>query len=216
MDYLYFLRDRTRFIRAFYDEAAAGFIERKRKIEAGEEPFAPSYSFEADEPAFLDEWCEADESLDVLGQMCISFLAGSLQLYLKEALADRRVVPSEDTKAAFKQGWINGYRAVFRGQLGIDWTTGPSNLAILEEMVLARHRAQHPESITTLRVAQSAKDAIKYPRGFFADEFELAAATRRDPPLTDDVRPLRLNVTREKLCTAIDEVERLCDWLNGQ
>jgi hypothetical protein len=44
MDCLYFLRKRTDFIRAFYADASAPFTERKRKIEAGEEPFTPQYT----------------------------------------------------------------------------------------------------------------------------------------------------------------------------
>ncbi|KXK32895.1 MAG: hypothetical protein UZ01_00317 [Candidatus Brocadia sinica] len=87
MEVLFFLQIRTKFIRAFYAEASFPFTERKRKIEAGEDPFKPLYN-EGGEPQFLKEWEEADEALDVLGQMCISMLSSSLQLYLKESVND--------------------------------------------------------------------------------------------------------------------------------
>jgi len=62
VDVGFFLKDRIAFIRQFYDAASLPFVERKRKIDAGEDPFVPPYS-EDDEPPFLSEWIEADESL---------------------------------------------------------------------------------------------------------------------------------------------------------
>jgi hypothetical protein len=59
-------RDRIKFINQFYKAASLPFAEKKRKIEAEEEPFVPPYSEDAD-PHFLNEWIEADESLQVLG-----------------------------------------------------------------------------------------------------------------------------------------------------
>jgi hypothetical protein len=65
MDVLYFLNKRTEFIKNFYEDASFQFTDRKNKIDAGEFPFDPPYS-ENGEPAFLDEWIEANEALDVL------------------------------------------------------------------------------------------------------------------------------------------------------
>jgi hypothetical protein len=81
MDVNFFFNERIAFIRQFYDAASYPFVEKKRKIEAEEEPFIPPYS-EDGEPPFLDEWIEADESLQVLGYSCISMLSAALQLYL--------------------------------------------------------------------------------------------------------------------------------------
>jgi hypothetical protein len=66
MDVRYFLGERLDFTEQLYVNSAAPFIERKRKIEAEEEPFVPPYS-EDPEPAFLSEWLEAEESLQVRG-----------------------------------------------------------------------------------------------------------------------------------------------------
>ena len=73
MDVRYFLDQRLAFIEQLYVNSAVSFIERKRKIEAEEKPFVPPYS-EDPEPAFLSEWLEADESLQVLGGSCVSML----------------------------------------------------------------------------------------------------------------------------------------------
>ena len=82
MDVRFFLNRRLAFIRQFYVTASEAYVERKRKIEAEEEPFIPPYS-EDSEPAFLEEWIEADESLQVLGRSCLSMLAATLHLYFK-------------------------------------------------------------------------------------------------------------------------------------
>ena len=61
MDVLFFLKERTKFIRYFYETAGEPFRETIRKIEADEAPFDdPPYS-EDGEPPFLEEWTEADE-----------------------------------------------------------------------------------------------------------------------------------------------------------
>jgi hypothetical protein len=88
MNVLFFLQRRIVFIRDFYRDASSPFDERKRKIEASEEPFEPPPYDEGEstEPPFLEEWMEASESLDVLGQMCISMLSSSLRLYLQESV----------------------------------------------------------------------------------------------------------------------------------
>jgi hypothetical protein len=75
MDVLYFLKERTRLIRDYYEHAARPFGEIIRKIEAEEEPYIPPSS-EDPEPAFLSEWIEADELLEVTGRCCISTCRG--------------------------------------------------------------------------------------------------------------------------------------------
>lgn len=44
MDVLFFLKERTRLIRQYYVHAASPFNEIIRKIEAGEQPYVPTYS----------------------------------------------------------------------------------------------------------------------------------------------------------------------------
>ncbi|MBN6741067.1 hypothetical protein JKG47_11090 [Acidithiobacillus sp. MC6.1] len=92
--------------------SSAPFIERKRQIEAEEEPFVPPYS-EDPEPAFLDEWLEAEESLQVLGRTCISMLAAVFHLYFKALERQTGIPVDASLKADFKNGWFNGYKAYF-------------------------------------------------------------------------------------------------------
>ena len=81
MDVLFFFKQRTRFIRHFYETAGMPFRETKRKIEAKEPPFDdPPYS-EDGEPPYVEEWIAASEAQEVLGRTCLSMLSTSLQLY---------------------------------------------------------------------------------------------------------------------------------------
>ena len=119
MDVRYFLKQRVDFIRQLYVTSSAAYIERKRLIEAGVEPFIAPYS-EDPEPPFLDEWLEAEESLQVLGRTCISMLAAVFHLYFK-TWEHQVGIPVDDSlkKTDFKNGWLNGYKAYFANHFQI-------------------------------------------------------------------------------------------------
>src|SRR5205823_2525400 len=127
MDVLYFLKERTRFIRQFYELAAGPFLERKRKIEDGEEPFEPPYvdEYSSGEPAYLEEWMEADESLHVLAYACISMLAAALQLYFTTWERQFRKAARDLFKTEFKDGWLAGYKSYFAEYVGISFESCP-------------------------------------------------------------------------------------------
>lgn len=213
MNVLFFLKRRTAFIRKFYQNASLAFEETKRKIEVQEEPYIPLYS-EDSEPPFLEEWIEANESLDVLGLTCVSMLAASFQLYLQTRDTELGLKCGEVHKGEFKQGWINGYRACFREQLGIRWEESPANLHLLEEIVLARNRAQHPEFIARDSLTYSKSDAKKLPRIFFVDDIDMKMLSLAGGLEGSWILAPTVRVTAEKLHTAIAEVEKFCDWLD--
>jgi len=87
MDILAGLRDKLRFIERHYAAASEPFRETRRKIEAGEEPFAPPpldlENPPDSDPVFLDEWQEATESLNIEGQAALKLVQGALREYLK-------------------------------------------------------------------------------------------------------------------------------------
>jgi hypothetical protein len=215
MDVLYFLKARTTFIRQFYEVAAAPFMERKRKIESGEEPFEEPCRDEhsRDEPTYLGEWMEADESLHVLAYACISMLAAALLLYFKTWETLVRIPAAESFKSEFKKGWLAGYQAYFGQRVGIDFATCPVNLAFLEEVVLARNRVQHPDSITEHRTSYSSSDLQKLSHPFFVDETDKHLLIDVGEAEKSWLMPPTLHVTGEKLITAIQEVEKFCEWL---
>lgn len=212
MDIRYFLGERLAFIEQLYANGGTPFVERKRKIEAGEAPFVPPYS-EDGEPPFLSEWLEAEESLQVVGHMCISMLSASFHLYLKAWERQLGIPIDGSFKSDFKKGWLNGYKAYFKRHFNVLFEKSPCNLQLLEELVLARNRVQHPESITIQRSQYSEDDLKKIPRPFFINE--------RDGELLSEMAegeqiwllPPSIHVTQQKLMAAISEVVHFAEWL---
>lgn len=155
---------------------------------------------------------DADESRDVLGQMCLSMLSSSLQLFLEEWVIQRRAGHPRDDREARKQlGWFNQFRWYFSERLHIDWNNGPVKTALLEQIVLARNNTQHPDDITTVRVGQTDFDVAKYPESFFADELLVIRGEDGLP-----IIPVRLKVTEDKLTAALEAVDSFCTWLDEQ
>jgi hypothetical protein len=191
-------------------------VERKRKIEAEEDPFVPPYG-EDGEPPFLREWIEADESLHVLAYSCISMLGASLHLYLKTF---ERVVlhsPAKDSfKSEFKNGWLSGYKAYFAHYLDIHFENCPVDLDVLEEVVLARNRVQHPESIASHHIRYSSSDLGKLVHPFFVEERERSLLTDVDEGEISWLMPPTLHISGEKLSAAIEQVEVFGDWLEDE
>jgi hypothetical protein len=210
MDVLYFLKERTAFIRQFYDVSAAPYLERKRKIEAGEEPFEQPYcdEYSSGEPAYLEEWMEADESY-----ACISMLAASLHLYFKTWESQFRIPVGDLFKAEFKNGWLAGYKAYLTYYADINFGDCPANLELLEEVVLARNRIQHPEPIMNFKTHYSANDLKKLSHPFFLDETDERLLAEVDEAEKSWLMPPTFHVTGEKLVNAIEEVEKFCEWL---
>jgi hypothetical protein len=212
VDIRFFLNHRIAFIRQFYITTSDVYIELKRKIEAEEEPFISPYS-ERDEPAFLEAWIEAEESLQILGCSCISMLAATLHLYFKTWERQMGIPVDESLKSEFKKGWFNGYKCYFAQYASLRFEDGPVNLAVLEELVLARNRIQHPESITSYSSHYSDDDLQKLPHPFFLDEREqLFLAEIGEDEGIWLLQPT-IHVSSEKLLKALAEVARFTEWM---
>jgi hypothetical protein len=166
MDIHYFFCQRVDFIRQLYENAAAPFVERKQKIESGEDPFEPPYS-EDGEPPFLAEWSEADDSLHVLAHTCVSMLSAALHLYFRTWEQKCRVRAADHFKSEFGVNWVAGYRAYCLKVFAIDFGNSPCDLKLIEEVVLARNRIQHPDSLTMTLPTYTNSDMAKLPLAHF-------------------------------------------------
>lgn len=216
MDIFYFFNRRIEFIRQLYATASTPYVERKRMIEAEEEPFVPRYSKDA-EPAFLSEWLEADESLHVLAYSCVSMLAAALHLYLKTWVSESRAAVDEALAKSFKKiGWFPGYKTHFFESFAIDFKAFPGDLGLLEEVVLARNRFEHPASITSLRTQYADKDLQKLPHPFFVDEREAALFADAEEAEMAWFIPPTLHVSEKQLLAAIAEVENFAKWFEKE
>lgn len=213
MDVRYFLDGRIAFIRQFYATASEPYVERKRKIEAHEEPFVPPYG-EDGEPPFLDEWLEADESLHVLAYSCISMLAAALHLYLASWVSQSRVGVEESMKKSVfkKEGWFAGYDAHFTKHFNVAFKTGPSDLKMLEEIVLVRNRIEHPPTIIDQKTQYSVSDLKHLRHPFFVDETEMALLGYLNKEKVPRFMLPTVHVTESQLLAAVVEVERFSAW----
>jgi hypothetical protein len=222
MDVLYFLKERTRFIRKFYDVAEATFTEIKRKIRDGEPPFdeyPPGFDPEYGEPPFLEDYQDADDAQEFIGQSGVSFLSASLKLFLDEMRHDiaRFKGPRAamlDEKYASKRGFLAANKKWF-GEIGIDFEASGADLAIIEEVVLTRNLAQHPQSIASLNLRLRGKQVKRRPFPWFVHEFERHGV---DPENLQDLERFSwmLSITRDKFLQAVDEVDKLCAYISQQ
>lgn len=209
-----FLKNRTQFIRYFYDHAVSPFRDIVIAIEKKEEPYVPTYS-EDTEPPFLEEWIEAKTGIETVGHTCLSMLASSLKLFLQEwvhRLERRHGVKFEIN---WKKGWFNGYMQIFE-QIELSMDECPSDLQIIEQVALVRNRVQHPEEITTLDVRHSIYDLRKYPRPFFAKDHEIKLAGVDEEGAISWWRTPSVASTKDKIFEAIAQVELLCLWLESK
>jgi hypothetical protein len=213
MDVGYFLKRRTAFIRQLYVAATREYVECQRKIEAKEEPFVPPYS-EDGEPPFLEEWVEADDSLQVLGRVCLSMLAATLKLYFKAWERELGVPVDDDLrKLEFGRGFVNGYRAYFLYNFGVRFEDGPIDIALLEEIVLARNNIQHPETITSNHSHYTDTDLKKLSHPFFVDDREKSLLAEVGESQSSWLIPPAIHVSSEKLLEVLSAVERFTEWL---
>jgi hypothetical protein len=217
MDATYFLKQRTGLIRFFYAESVKPFEDIKSRIENSESPYDnPPYS-EDPEPPFLAEWMDAETAKDLLGLSAVSLLSDTLKLYFQTL--QKQVIGFEFQEAekalAKKQGFVAAYIAALGHSLDTDWTDCPVQLDVIEQVVLARNRGQHGTNLTSLNVRHDNGTLTKYSKPFFAREAEWQTwqAAGGNP---DSFFAPALQVTQERLLLAIDEVEKLADWIDAR
>ena len=213
MDVMAFLKIRTAFIRQFYSNSAESFLERIRLIEGAIPPFEPPYS-EDGEPPLMEEWSEAQESLDLLGATCVSMLSETLKLYFQTWEQKLRLSCQVENKAVFKKrGFVAGYLVCFGKKLESDWSDCPADLELLEQIAHARNDAQHHKDITSLRLYHNPKVQERHASPFFLSDAERRMIGEEDYREMPWSRGLTLTVSREALLEAINQVEIFADWI---
>lgn len=214
MDYKYFLQTRLEFIIFFHEKTTETFKNIKLLIEDGKEPYTLKSYSEDGEPPFLNEWQEADMGMDTVGSACVSMLSSSLHLYMQSWFGLIKGDPRVNNEFIGKKGWFNGYKEVIE-KLNISLSDCPADLGIIEQVTLARNRAQHPENIVTMKTTCSDDDLKKYPIPFFVKESELMMATGENGDISWWCPP-SIAPTKEKLHEAISHVELFVSWLEQE
>jgi hypothetical protein len=216
MEVEWFLRHRTDFLRYYYDSAAAPFLRTQQQIEKSEPPY-DGQSGDPDEPPYLEEWSDSHDGLALLGRSCLSMLSATMKLYFAQWEKELGITLDAADKKIFKDdGLVGGYRAVFEAILKSSWKDSGADFAILEQIVLARNNDQHPEDIATLGAQHKERDWKKYPDLFFLSETDQKELAQDADSTVFFMLRRQVDVSRDKLFTAIGEVEKLAEWLEPQ
>jgi len=219
MDATWFLKQRTKFIRFYFDECIGAFTARQATIERHEPPFADSVPDESGEPPHLAEWMEGRSGIDMTALTCVSLLSDALKLYFVSL--QHRVIGFEfrgtqvELRGLWKPGFLATYKGVLAQILQTDWSDCPVDFAIIEQVVLARNRAQHGSDLTSLRVTHDRHTLQKYPRPFFASDEEMQSWVAEDGEQSYLFAPA-IEITRENLFEAIAQTEALAEWIDGR
>lgn len=215
MDVNFFLKQRTTFIRGFFDAAIAGFRDTQRRIDESEPPFDdPPYSEDA-EPAFLSEWIDAATGAELVAQACVSLLSDTLKLYFNTLQKEMRFVFDKQEKALAKKSFVRAYRAALGEILETDWSDCPIRFDLIEQVVLARNLSQHGTSLTSFSATYDLHTLRQYPEPLFASEVEWRAWLESGGGEATFLMPA-VHITRETLFAAIDEIEGLGNWIDDR
>jgi hypothetical protein len=208
MDILAGLKDKVRFIERFYSIASGPFNETIRKIEAEEEPFVPPYfdpeTSEDLEPPYLEEWDEAKESVNLVGQAALTLVQSALRQYL-----DGFVSLSNRAAPAGSGNWLARYKKFFLNEYGIDWEAGPVSTVDLEEINLARNDIQHTGDSFGMDRRQSKDHQLRFPEGIFINYVDKSFQRELPSPWGS-----RIDVTSYNLKEAVRRVESFCQFLD--
>lgn len=219
MDVVHFLKERTNFIRFYYDQCVVPFAKIQHQIDNQLPPFDdPPYS-EDPEPPYLDKWMDADAGIQIVGLSCVSLLSDSLKLYFGSL--QHRVIgfgfgDEESERKAFKKEFVAAYTGILGYILDTDWSDCPADLEIIEQVVLARNRSQHGGDLTSFYVPHDQHTLNKHPRPFFVSEHERELWMGDNGIATSRFLMPSVEVTREALFAAIEHVEKLADWIEGR
>ena len=89
------------------------------------------------------------------------------------------------------------------------------NLQLLEELVLARNRVQHPDSLTTETSHYSSSDLKKLPHPFFIDESDRGLFVTASEGQNEWLLAPAIHVTPAKFEESVKTVERFAEWLEA-
>jgi hypothetical protein len=211
MDILWFVKRRLEFIDHLYDDSTASFRDKLRKIEAGETPYEdyrhPEYD-DISEPAFLEEWQDAHEAVEVVGYWCLNMVQAALKAFLEEYVNDmancyRPFSAAKEELAKTKAAnWFERYRLFFLNYFHIDWNQGPVTISDLEHMNLTRDDLIHNVNVTTHTVYQTEKHAQRHANGLFTDDIWATFRLGR-----------KIRVGRNQLTQALNLLDRFASWL---
>jgi hypothetical protein len=181
-----------------YDSSSEPFTTKMRRINDNEPPFdvKDNHGPESYDPPFIEEWIEASEAGEILGNLSLCLVQSALKQFLELFIQETGLKPP-----AGRGSWFDRYQQFFLNEYEIDWTKGPVPVKVLEDLSLARNDIQHGGTLTTKTTIQSPEYARRFPDSLFTEAFVVGP---------------RIAVNRESLTAAIQAVEEFCAYLEHQ
>jgi hypothetical protein len=142
------------------------------------------------------EWLDANQAIQLQGQLCLNLLQRSLLEYLDETVKlSSRQSPNN------KNNWFKNYKEWFL-DAGVNWIDSGADLSLIEELTLARNRVQHGSrgDSHSLIKKQDEDYRKRFPRALFQNDFEARIFCDFGPKLHS------LELTKDKLNRAIKEI----------
>jgi len=210
MNILGILCGKLDFIGNLYNTASGPFAAIQARIESGEEPFAYD-GRPVEQPPYLEEWADAEESVNILGQLCLSLVQRSFKEFLVSFVKE---TGNELPRKGSAENWFEAYKSFFLREYGIDWEKSPVDVSFLEELNLARNDILHgggKHDIYGMKRTQSKQYCDRFPQGLFVNEIH-----KRIRSGSEHVRPARIEITADKLTLVIQYVREFCSHISHQ
>ncbi|TIM26513.1 MAG: hypothetical protein E5Y63_28875 [Mesorhizobium sp.] len=203
----WFLKERTRLIKLTFQVSTAAQERILKRIEEREKPFDNPPYREDGEPPYLEEWEDMHSGIHLLGLQAISMLSDSLKVYFRTQREDLHYRVGKQAGATF----VELHKEPLGRVLGTDWSDCPADWAILEQVARARNVAQHTQQLHSFRDKHDHKTLERFADPFFIGDWQhYGDAERRffKYPV--------LEVESHRLFAAIDEVNKLADWVSSR
>ncbi|MGR6831392.1 hypothetical protein [Aliivibrio wodanis] len=207
MDIEVFTKERLKFAHFFYTQGVTPFKEIISLIENEKSPYQPIYD-ESGEPQYIYEWMQAQDGIESIGLASLSMLSSALQLYMNAWIDRVEARKSEPFNRKGNKGWFHALKKVMQ-DCGVDFSSCPVNLDILEQMVLARNRTQHSEDITSNSVVHLKRELERFESPVFVKE------TDRNMNNSWFGLP-KVYVDETIFNDVINQVEQFCAWLETE
>ncbi len=222
MDLSYFMRERTALIRLFYDRGHLPFADaarhRGRGAALGAAPVQPGHR---QRRAAIRRGVHAGRARERAGGLfAVSLLSDTLKGYFEELERDLGIEFKDDKarRAHFRPGWVEAYRQIIEHVMGDAYATCTVRFDLIEQVVLARNDFAHNTDFVLFQAKHNKQTLLKHRNPFFVgpDHKELtdedAIDLQETPPWWGGPR---IEISEEKLMTAIAEVEKLADWVQS-
>jgi hypothetical protein len=214
MDANHFLNLRLDMISNFYQQGSAPFRSVIEAIETKAPPYDEPSSGDSPESPHQEKWQQAQDSVDLLGAVSVSLLAGALQVFL-DTMVRLYGNAEEFSKASKKLGWWGKHQSYFKS-LGLDFAQSGADLELLSAMILARNSVMHQEGLTNSVPVFRDRDMSEMKSEFFINPFEQEMLKGLDEGEEDTfLFAPNVHVDEAKLTQAIAEVRTLARWLES-